>query len=259
VATPARARATHTVSSCSAGVPVACAATSAARGGPLIGRARRRRDDSERIRGLIWRVGGLCWLLVTGTALLTMLPASGTTVRGMYLATTQARATQHLLALAVAAFSPIALALAAGLIDRHAPGMYETLDSWAPLSAHWESWVMALRLFLPPYVLGLCAIALLLVVRGEQREALRAAELASACSAARMAMLTAQLQPHFLFNALHAISVLIDNSPRRRSRGWGISCGTFSRARAGRGWMLRPSWPGWKPTSPCSRRASPTG
>jgi LytS/YehU family sensor histidine kinase len=32
-----------------------------------------------------------------------------------------------------------------------------------------------------------------------------------------MAMLSAQLQPHFLFNALHAISVLIDESPRQAS------------------------------------------
>ena len=119
--------------------------------------------------GVIWRVGGLCWLLVTGTALLWMLPASGSTMRGMYVATTQARAAQHLLvflaaalgyrvavalgwpasiwararvavvntllALAVAAFSPLALALAARFIDRHPRAMQETLESWAPLSA----------------------------------------------------------------------------------------------------------------------------
>jgi LytS/YehU family sensor histidine kinase len=60
----------------------------------------------------------------------------------------------------------------------------------------------------------LCATALVLVARRRQREALRAAELARAHRAARMAMLSAQLQPHFLFNSLHAISVLIDDSPR---------------------------------------------
>jgi histidine kinase len=199
--------------------------------------------------GVIWRVGGLCWLLVTGTALLWMLPTSGTTMPGIYVVTTQARAAQHLLvflaaalgyraaialgwppsgrararvavvntllALAVAVFSPIALALAAGLIDRHPVGMHETLDGWASLSAQWQSWAMSLRFFLPPYILGLCAIALVLVVRRQHREALRAAELASAYSAARMTMLSAQLQPHFLFNALHAVSVLIDDSPRQ--------------------------------------------
>src|SRR5215469_3133758 len=198
---------------------------------------------------VIWSVGGLCWLVVTGTALLWMLPASGTTMSGMYVITTQARAVQHLLvflaaavgyriaiamgwpdtlhervrvglvntllALAVVSFSEIALALAAGMVDRHYLEMHETLDSWAPFSPRWESWAMPLRFFLPPYILGLCAIALVLVAHRQHREALRAAELASAYAAARMAMLSAQLQPHFLFNSLHAISVLIDDSPRQ--------------------------------------------
>ena len=198
---------------------------------------------------VIWRVGGLCWAVVTGTALLWMLPASGTTLSGTYVITTQARAVQHLLvflvaalgyrvaialgwpdvpwqrvrvaaintllALAVVSFSQVALALAAGFVDQHALEMRATLDAWAPLSRRLESWAMSLRLFLPPYVLGLCAIALVLVAHRQHREALRAAQLASAYSAARMAMLSAQLQPHFLFNALHAISVLIDDSPRQ--------------------------------------------
>ena len=197
---------------------------------------------------ILW-VGGLCWLVVTGTALLWMLPASGTTMDGMYVITTRARAVQHLLvflaaaagyriaitlgwpdrvrarvrvavintmlALAVVSFSQIALALAAGFVDQHTLDMHETLDSWAPFSPRWESWAMPLRFFLPPYVLGLCAIALVLVAHRHHREALRAADLANAYAAARMAMLSAQLQPHFLFNSLHAISVLIDDSPRQ--------------------------------------------
>src|SRR5215469_17976450 len=198
---------------------------------------------------VIWLVGGLCWLVVTGTALLWMLPASGTTMSGMYVVTTAARAVQHLLvflaaalayrlaialgwpgslwsrarvaaintllALAVVSFSQIALALVAGFIDRHTVEMHDTLDSWAPFSPRWESWAMPLRFFLPPYVLGLCAIALVLVTHRHHREALRAAKLASAYEGARMAMLSAQLQPHFLFNSLHAVSVLIDDSPRQ--------------------------------------------
>ncbi|HKD55134.1 MAG TPA: histidine kinase [Steroidobacteraceae bacterium] len=198
---------------------------------------------------VIWLVGGLCWLVVTGTALLWMLPASGTTMSGMYVVTTEARAVQHLLvflaaasayrlaialgwpgslwsrarvaaintllALAVVSFSQIALALVAGFIDRHTVEMHDTLDSWAPFSPRWESWAMPLRFFLPPYVLGLCAIALVLVTHRHHREALRAAKLASAYEGARMAMLSAQLQPHFLFNSLHAVSVLIDDSPRQ--------------------------------------------
>ena len=205
--------------------------------------------EEPRAWSVIWWVGGLCWLVVTGTALLWMLPASGTTMSGMYVITTQARAVQHLLvflaaavgyriaiamgwpdslrervrvglvntllALAVVSFSEIALALAAGMVDRHYLEMHETLDSWAPFSPRWESWAMPLRFFLPPYVLGLCAIALVLVAHRQHREALRAAQLASAYAAARMAMLSAQLQPHFLFNSLHAISVLIEDSPRQ--------------------------------------------
>jgi len=178
-----------------------------------------------------------------------MLPASGTTMSGMYVITTRARALQHLLvflaaatcyriaialgwpdrfwervrvavintvlALAVVSFSQIALAFTAGFVDQHALEMHEMLDSWAPFSPRWEFWAMPLRFFLPPYVLGLCAIALVLVAHRHHREALRAAELANAYAAARMAMLSAQLQPHFLFNSLHAISVLIDDSPRQ--------------------------------------------
>jgi two-component system LytT family sensor kinase len=74
-----------------------------------------------------------------------------------------------------------------------------------------------LQMFLPPYVLGLCAIALVLVAERHHREALRAAELARAYAAARMAMLSAQLQPHFLFNSLHAAMGLIDENPRQAS------------------------------------------
>src|SRR5207253_1538942 len=103
----------------------------------------------------------------------------------------------------------------AGSVDGHWVDMHDTLDAWASPSAEWDFWTTSLRFFLPPYVLGLCAIALVLVARRHHREAVRAAELASAYAAARMAMLSAQLQPHFLFNSLHAISVLIDDSPRQ--------------------------------------------
>src|SRR5207237_10634684 len=46
---------------------------------------------------VIWSVGGLCWLVVTGTALLWMLPASGTRMGDMYVVTSRARAAQQLL------------------------------------------------------------------------------------------------------------------------------------------------------------------
>jgi len=186
---------------------------------------------------IIGWVGGLCWLIVTAVTLLAMLAASGVP-SGTYLVTTQVRALQHLLvflaaalayrsaiglgwplssraqarvivlnavlALAVVAFSQLALLLAISLLDPRPRDSHAMLESWAVL----------LQLFLAPYALGLCAIALMLVAQRRQREALRAAELARAHRAARLAMLSVQLQPHFLFNSLHAISVLIDDSPR---------------------------------------------
>jgi len=186
---------------------------------------------------IIGRVGGLCWLILTAVTLLSMLAANGAS-SGTHVVTIQARALQHLLvflaaalayriamglgwpaspggrarvialntllALAVVAFSPLALLLATSLLDPRPRDWHAMLESWA----------VPLQLFLPPYALGLCASALVLVAHRRQREALRAAELASAHRAARMAMLSAQLQPHFLCNSLHAISVLIDDSPR---------------------------------------------
>lgn len=71
--------------------------------------------------------------------------------------------------------------------------------------------------FLPPYLLGLCASVLALAARESARLRQQAAALEGECAGARMRMLSAQLQPHFLFNALHAISVLVDDSPRRAS------------------------------------------
>jgi hypothetical protein len=196
---------------------------------------------------VIWGVGGLCWLIVTCTALLWMWQSSGTVAHGTYILTTAARALQHLLvfvgaalayrvaiytgwpegvwgqartalvntllALGVVALSQFALGLAAGLVDGRYAEMRETWAMWQPLSP--DAWASPLRFFLPPYVLGLFAIALVLVARRQHRGALRAAELASAYAAARLTMLSAQLQPHFLFNALHGISVLIDESPRQ--------------------------------------------
>src|SRR5690242_2305967 len=201
--------------------------------------------------GVIWSVGGLCWLVVTGTALLWMSPISGMQIGDYFVITGAARAVQHLfvflvaaiayrvavelgwpdglvprarvialnvlLAFAVVAFGPIALALAGGLVDARFPEMREPLLEWAPLPGLWAFWAAPVRFFLLPSVLGLCAIALVLTRQRQHREALRAARLASACAAARMAMLSAQLQPHFLFNSLHAIHVLIEDSPRQAS------------------------------------------
>jgi hypothetical protein len=78
---------------------------------PLTGESRSPPGEPRPWR-VIWSVGGLCWLLVTGTALLWMLPASGTTNSDTYVVTTEARAVQHLLVFLAAALAyRIAIAL----------------------------------------------------------------------------------------------------------------------------------------------------
>lgn len=201
---------------------------------------------------VILSIGGLCWLVVACTALLYLLPWSGTTnARGDYVITTSARAVQHvmvfivaalayrialavgwpegvlartrvviintLLALAVAAWSEAALALVAGFVDGHMADMRDTFTAMKGTASNLRLAAGPLQMFLPPYVLGLCAIALVLVAERHHRAALRAAELARAYTTARMAMLSAQLQPHFLFNSLHAAMGLIDENPRQAS------------------------------------------
>jgi hypothetical protein len=180
-----------------------------------------------------------------------MWPYSGTVMDGSYVMTTAARSAQHLmvfllavpayrlsvalgwphqamarlrvaginlvLAAAIVGLSSTAGALSTGLVDGRRDDMTDTLRLIAPSWPHLQFWMGPLRFFLPPYILGLCAVALVLVTRRQNRERLSAAELSRAYSAARMAMLSAQLQPHFLFNSLHAISALIDESPRQAS------------------------------------------
>ena len=113
---------------------------------------------------IIWSVGGACWLIVACTALLWMMPASGTQSGGVYVVSNTARAVQHLvvflaaaaayrvaialgwpqgpwararvavvnsvLALCVIALAPAALIIAGGFIDGRVPEMRESLEMW---------------------------------------------------------------------------------------------------------------------------------
>jgi hypothetical protein len=141
------------------------------------------------------------------------------------LARTRVVVANVILTLAVVAWSNLALALVAGFVDGRMTDMHETLVELQQLPSNLRNpqqlehtldlMLTPLLFFLPPYVLGLCAIALVMVTERQHREALRTAELARAYDAARMAMLSAQLQPHFLFNSLHAVIGLIDDNPRQ--------------------------------------------
>jgi len=79
------------------------------------------------------------------------------------------------------------------------------------------NWGQAAQRFLPPYLLGLLATLLVLSAGESARARAQVVALSGACAGAQMRMLSAHLQPHFLLNALHAISVLVDDSPRRAS------------------------------------------
>lgn len=200
-----------------------------------------------------WQVillaGGAGWLVVTGTAMLWLSPMSGKVISDAYYLSSLARAAQHLmvfglsalayriafsrhaprfpaqplafallhlvLAAAVVRLAPYAAGIAATVVDRRPDDLRDTSSYWLPFAPSFSAWLTPLQFFLPPYLLGMAMIAATQYARRYHHESLRSASLAAAYADARMAMLTAQLQPHFLFNAMHAISELIHESPQR--------------------------------------------
>ena len=197
----------------------------------------------------ILMAGGAGWLIVTATVILWMWPMAGQLVDNTYYLSSPARFVQHLLVFSVSAvayriafaaarpdfrarplrfialhlalaagvivLAPIASGLASGLIDHRYHDMRDSLTYWRAFMPIMTAVLNPLQFFLPPYLLGLALIGLVQVARDYHAESLRSARLWAAYSEARMAMLSAQLQPHFLFNALHAISELVDQSPKR--------------------------------------------
>ena len=198
---------------------------------------------------LILIAGAAGWAVVTTTAILWMHPMSGKIVGNQYYLTSPARAFQHLLvfaislvayriafwrhapryrraplaflglhlllALLVVRLAPFAAGLASGLIDQRGQDLRDTVNYWVPFHPELIDWLTPMQFFLPPYLLGLALIAMVQLARDYHRESLRSTRLWAAYAEARLAMLSAQLQPHFLFNALHAIAELINDSPER--------------------------------------------
>ncbi len=179
---------------------------------------------------LILGVGGVCWLLVTLLGLLPAAPAARLPAAAQpleylvaFLAATAAYRTLLGFRWPQAGGRRFALCLLHGALALTVIAIAALVPLLVPLpqpAASLQRWMyatQALQLFLPPYLLGLCALALSVSARRSGQEARRAAALAADCATARMSMLSAQLQPHFLFNSLHAISVLVDESPRGAS------------------------------------------
>jgi sensor histidine kinase YesM len=116
------------------------------------------------------------------------------------------------LALLVIRVSPFGMMISSISIDT-SQNVAETLDAWGPMRPTAMQWLLLLRFWLPPYMLGLIAVALIVTARRSHRDTVRLAQLSAQLANARMATLSAQLHPHFLFNSLHAISGLVTDSP----------------------------------------------
>ena len=97
-----------------------------------------------------------------------------------------------------------ALAFCAGwlLLDRLVGGLHRGGSSWTP-NPFWWGYLVS----------GLWFYAVLVGLGYARRAAAREAELRLAASQAQLAALSAQLQPHFLFNALHTVVQLIELDP----------------------------------------------
>lgn len=74
--------------------------------------------------------------------------------------------------------------------------------------------LMRARLNVPVYWIVVSATAAVLHSRRARERERRSLELAASLARSRLATLRAQLQPHFLFNALNAISTLVHRDPR---------------------------------------------
>jgi signal transduction histidine kinase len=205
---------------------------------------------------LVLTVGGTCWALATLSAIAWTRPFSGQSMQGIYWLTSGGRAAQHLLMflcvapayrvalalgwpaatrarlvvvaghalllVAIIRLSPFALGLASAWIDDRPQDLADLWQRWQPFAPGWDTWrngaLFFCLFFLMPYALGLCALALVVASRAREQASQRAAALSRAYGESRLALVSAQLQPHFLFNALHAVSELIDESPVRARR-----------------------------------------
>jgi two-component system sensor histidine kinase AlgZ len=218
--------------------------------GPSVSAPAARHRSSAAINSDLWLIvftaGGLCWLCVAAIAILWFLPVSGTLQNGEYVVSSGARLLHHvllfllaalayrigiglgwpaaawprvrvvvvnvILALLVVRVTPMVLLISSNLVDASDNFNYG-MWVWRPFHATAMQWMLLFRLWLPAYVLGLVAVALVTTSRRSHRDSIRLAELSAQLADARLATLSAQLHPHFLFNGLHAISGLVTESP----------------------------------------------
>lgn len=195
---------------------------------------------------IIWTAGGLCWLSVAVIGILWFWPTSGTVQGNDRIMSSGARLLHHflmfllsapayrigigsgwpattlprlrvivlnlVLALLVIRMAPLLQLVSSAAVDASKDFAYG-ISVWGPFRATVMQWMLLFRLWLPPYVLGLIAVALVVTSRRSHRASVQLADLSAQLANARLATLSAQLHPHFLFNSLHAISGLVTESP----------------------------------------------
>jgi Histidine kinase len=211
-------------------------------------RRRRAAAPNAELWGVIWTAGGLVWLCVAVVGMLWAWPIAGTSQGMGNFVSNNARLLHHcllflisacayrigiglswpddslgrirvilvnaVLALLVIRAAPFVLYASSGLFDvPWQDAATEAIRLWMPMHASAAQWMTLLRFWLPAYVLGLIAVALVVTSRRSHRDSVRLAEMSAQLANARLATLSAQLHPHFLFNALNAISGLVADSP----------------------------------------------
>jgi two-component system, LytTR family, sensor kinase len=214
-------------------------------------RDRAPKEVSSELWSAIWTAGGVCWLCVAVIGILWAWrisgSISGTVQGGAYFVGSNARLLHHgllfllaapayrlglglgwpdtafrraqvvvvnvVLALLVVRMAPFVLVLSTALVEGTHDDMSIELHSWIPMRATGAQWMMLLRFWMPAYALGLIAVALVHTARSSHRDSMRLAQLSAQLATARMAALSAQLHPHFLFNSLNAIAGLITDNP----------------------------------------------
>jgi sensor histidine kinase YesM len=198
----------------------------------------------------LWRIiliaGGLSWACVTVMGVLWFWPVSGTVQAGDYIVGSGTRLLLHLLlflvsaaayrialvldwptgavprlsvvianlllALIVVRLSPFVLVVSAALLEP-AQTFADSVQQWLAIRISATDWLTLLRVWLPAYVIGLIAVALVVTSRRAHRRTVQLAEMSVQLANSRMATLSAQLHPHFLFNSLNTISGLIPDDP----------------------------------------------
>jgi hypothetical protein len=113
------------------------------------------------------------------------------------------------LVLLVAGLSPWVLYLSGVIVNGSSPDIAKEMTPLLPFQLNSRQWSSSLRFTMVPYLFGLIAVAFVHF----HWQHLRDSRLSAQVSDLRLKSLSAQLQPHFLFNALHAISELISESP----------------------------------------------